>query len=62
LLNDFHANNSSFDCASRAELETVLDIGANKKDVVYSNPIKDESDLIWAERNGVQLTTADSID
>lgn len=62
LLNDFQARNSGFDCASRAELENVLDIGADKRFVVYSNPIKDESDLVWAERNEIQLTTADSID
>jgi diaminopimelate decarboxylase len=30
--------------------------------VIYSNPIKDETDLIWAENNGIKYTTADSID
>jgi ornithine decarboxylase len=62
LLNDFHANGASFDCASRAELESVMSVGASKEDIVYSNPIKDESDLTWAENNGVKYTTADSID
>jgi diaminopimelate decarboxylase len=62
LLNDLQAKNAGFDCASRVEIQNVLDVGANKKDIIYSNPIKDESDLQWAERNGVQLTTADSID
>lgn len=62
LLNDLQAKQSGFDCASRTELENVLSIGADKRYVVYSNPIKDESDLVWAERNGIQMTTADSID
>lgn len=62
MLNDLQARQSGFDCASRVELENVLDLGADKKYVVYSNPIKDESDLLWAERNGIQMTTADSID
>lgn len=62
LLNDLQAKQSGFDCASRAELETVLNLGADKRYVVYSNPIKDESDLSWAERNDIQMTTADSID
>lgn len=62
MLNDLQARQSGFDCASRVELENVLDLGADKKYVVYSNPIKDESDLQWAERNGIQMTTADSID
>ena len=48
LLNDLHARQAGFDCASRVELETVLALGADKKYVVYSNPIKDESDLEWA--------------
>ena len=39
-----------------------MSVGANKDSIVYSNPIKDESDLIWAEQNGVKYTTADSID
>jgi len=40
----------------------VINLGANKNSVVYSNPIKDESDLQWADKNGIKLTTADSID
>jgi ornithine decarboxylase len=62
LLNDLQGRNSGFDCASRSELETVLSLGASLNDVVYSNPIKDESDLAWAERSGIKITTADSID
>lgn len=62
LLNDFHSNGSAFDCASRSELESVMAVGASKDDIVYSNPIKDESDLSWAEHNGIKYTTADSID
>ena len=41
LLKDLQARNSGFDCASRAEIETVLRIGAGKNSIVYSNPIKD---------------------
>jgi diaminopimelate decarboxylase len=29
---------------------------------VYSNPVKTEKDLVWAEKHGVQVTTADTID
>lgn len=41
LLNDFHAGGAAFDCASRAELESVMSVGASKEDIVYSNSIKD---------------------
>lgn len=30
LLNDLHSHNAGFDCASRAELETVMDVGARR--------------------------------
>jgi len=41
LLKDFASQNSGFDCASRTELEAVVSLGTNMKDIVYSNPIKD---------------------
>jgi diaminopimelate decarboxylase len=62
LLNDLQARGAGFDCASRTELEAVMAVGASRDSIVYSNPIKDESDLMWAEANGVKYTTADSID
>jgi diaminopimelate decarboxylase len=40
----------------------VLSVGAHRDNVIYSNPIKDETDLVWAENNGIKYTTADSID
>ena len=48
LLNDFHNGGSGFDCASRTELESAMSVGADKENIVYSNSIKDESDLAWA--------------
>lgn len=50
------------DCASKAEIETSLQAGVALQNIVYSNPIKNERDLIWASNIGVKLTTADSID
>lgn len=37
-------------------------MGAHRDNIIYSNPIKDEDDLIWAERIGIKYTTADSLD
>lgn len=62
IIEDLHKNGAGFDCASKAEIETVLKIGADKSLIVYSNPVKDEGDLMWAEQNGIGLTTADSLD
>jgi ornithine decarboxylase len=42
LLKDVLEFGAGFDCASRAEIETVLQIGAERGSIVYSNPVKDE--------------------
>ncbi len=31
------------------------------ENIIYSNPMKDENDLLWAYKNKIQLTTADTI-
>lgn len=61
LIKDFAKEGAGMDCASKAEIEQSLQAGVSLDDIVYSNPIKNEKDLIWAEKVGVKLTTADSI-
>lgn len=61
LLNDFAQKGAGMDCASKAEIISSLEAGVLLDKIVYSNPIKNERDVIWAGENGVQLTTADSI-
>lgn len=39
-----------------------MNLGVDSTQLVYSNPIKEESDLEWAEANNVKLTTADTIE
>jgi len=51
-----------FDCASKNEITNVLKLGCSPKDIVFSNSVKIESEIEWAYRKGVRLTTADSID
>ena len=62
LLNDFAKNGVGMDCASKAEIMSSLEAGVSLDKIVYSNPVKNEKDVIWAGENGVQLTTADSIE
>lgn len=50
------------DCASKEEIKASLNAGVTLDNIVYSNPIKNQRDLIWAAETGVKLTTADSID
>lgn len=37
-------------------------MGVDASKLVYSNPIKEEFELEWAEKRNVQLTTADTIE
>jgi len=62
LLNDLSAKeNVGFDCASKTEIKIALELGTQPKDIVYSNPVKLESDLAWANKKGIRLTTADTL-
>lgn len=62
LLGVLAALGSSFDCASRAEIEAVLGIGVSPHRIVYANPCKAESHIKYAASVGVNLTTFDSVD
>ncbi|WP_142849794.1 type III PLP-dependent enzyme [Telmatospirillum sp. J64-1] len=51
---------SSFDCASRPEIEYVLSAGATVDRVSFGNTIKKERDIAWAYEQGVRLYAFDS--
>ncbi|KAH7567073.1 hypothetical protein ACOSQ2_011518 [Xanthoceras sorbifolium] len=60
LLGALAALGSNFDCASRAEIESVLSLGVSPDRIVYANPCKAESHIKYAASVGVNLTTFDS--
>lgn len=49
LLNTLAEHGSSFDCASKSEIEQVLNLGVAPSKIVFSNPIKNEKDIEWAQ-------------
>jgi ornithine decarboxylase len=51
---------SSFDTASRPEIEAVLAAGASPDRVSFGNTIKKEKDIAWAYQQGVRLFAFDS--
>ena len=51
---------AGFDCASRAEIEAVLALGVQPRDIIYANPCKPGAHLKYAAEVGVNLTTYDS--
>jgi ornithine decarboxylase len=62
LLGALAALGAGFDCASRAEIETVLSLGVEPGSIVYANPCKPEAHIEYAAQVGVSLTTYDSVE
>ncbi|ERM96277.1 hypothetical protein AMTRI_Chr09g34880 [Amborella trichopoda] len=62
LLGAMAALGAGFDCASRAEIESVLAQGVSPDRIVYANPCKAETHIKYAASVGVNLTTYDSKD
>ncbi|XP_066394740.1 ornithine decarboxylase 1B, chloroplastic-like [Miscanthus floridulus] len=60
LLGALAALGAGFDCASRSEIEAVLALGVQPRDIVYANPCKPEAHLEYAAEVGVNFTTYDS--
>ncbi|PRQ45350.1 putative ornithine decarboxylase [Rosa chinensis] len=58
LLATLVAHGSSFDCASRSEIESILALGVSPDRIIYPNPCKACSHAAV----GVNLTTFDSVD
>ncbi|XP_065842901.1 ornithine decarboxylase-like isoform X2 [Oscarella lobularis] len=49
-----------FDCASKSEMKTVLDMGLDSSRIVYANPCKQISHLKFACQNDVKRMTFDN--
>jgi len=50
----------SFDCASLAEIDLVLQAGGRPSRIIYANPLKIPSQIVGASSRGVNLTVFDS--
>lgn len=53
---------TGFDCASNAEIQSVLNIGVTPDRIVYANPCKAASFVRQAKRQKVELATFDNAD
>ncbi|CAG2054520.1 unnamed protein product, partial [Timema podura] len=51
---------SNFDCASKAEINKVLDLGVEKSRIIFANPTKYASHIRYAATVGVELMTFDN--
>lgn len=57
LLNSLGSN---FDCASKAEIRSVLEMGVSADRIILANPCKPASHIRYAAANNVFLTTFDN--
>ena len=53
---------TGFDCASRGEIEQILDSGVEPSRIIYANPCKAKSNLRYAQRVGIRRMTFDDTD
>lgn len=60
LLDWLHEDGVQFDCASVGEIKSVLDTGALASEIIYANPCKARSDLVFAKEAAVNRTVVDS--
>jgi len=48
-----------FDCASKAEIEKVLQLGGSPSDIIFANPVKKNEHIQYAKEKGVNIMTFD---
>lgn len=49
-----------FDCASKIEMQTMLDLGVQPSKIVYANPCKQASHIRFSAEHGISLMTFDN--
>jgi len=61
LVNLLALLGTGFDCASKAEMQTVLSMGVSADRIVYANPCKQSNYIKYASKVGVDLMTFDNV-
>eukprot|EP01134_Creolimax_fragrantissima_P006005 CFRG6005T1 len=57
-----HALSTGFDCASKEEIKQAIDLGVSPDRIIYANPCKATSHILYAKSVGVDLMTFDNED
>lgn len=60
VLEVLAALGTGFDCASKHEIQEVLDLGVDQSRIIYANPCKTNSFIKFAAKQGVNLMTFDN--
>lgn len=51
---------TGFDCASKAEIETILNLGVHPDRIIYANPCKQRNHIVYAKKKDVKKMTFDN--
>ena len=62
MLRLLKALGTGFDCASKSEIQTVLELGVDPSNIIYANPCKQASFIRFAAENDVKMITFDNTD
>lgn len=60
ILKEMIKAGTGFDCASRNEIATILNLGGSPADIIFAHPVKKINDLKYAVAEGIRYTTFDS--
>jgi len=61
ILRSLYILGVNFDCASKGEIQQVLEIGAEASQIIYANPAKGFDHIIYAREKDVRLMTFDNL-
>lgn len=50
---------TSFDCASKGEMSKILSLGVKPERIIFANPAKSKSALLFAKMTGIKMMTFD---
>ena len=53
---------AGFDCASKKELQTIVDLGISSDCMIFANPCKQNSHIQFARENNIDKMTFDNSD
>jgi ornithine decarboxylase len=59
VLASLAALGCSFDCASKAEITKILNLGVNPDRIIFANPMKPKNHIRYAQITGVKQMTFD---
>eukprot|EP00795_Rhopilema_esculentum_P007659 gene7659-13483_t len=60
VLNFLSNNGLGFDCASKVEIQTMLNLGVSPDRIIFANPCKQTSHIKYAASNNVSMMTFDN--